>query len=170
MKSLFIARHGKSSWVHSELKDIDRSLDISGIEGVYSVAGSMKNQGVKIDKLISSPATRAIHTALIHSRVLEYPENQITIESSVYYRGEMELLKLIDQQESDIESLMFCGHNPTSTNFVNQFLKSPILNLQTSGVVRLDFEIKHWAELKHTSPIGATYFKRNSIKDLSNGK
>ena len=46
MKTLLIARHGKSSWISSEIEDIDRSLDISGVHGVQNVANSLKNKNI----------------------------------------------------------------------------------------------------------------------------
>jgi len=166
MKTLLIARHGKSSWVTSDIKDIDRSLDISGIEGAYQVSDSLLRAETKLDLLISSPATRAIHTALIHSRTLGFPEEQIRIFSSLYYKGHKNVLDLVSNKDSAHSTIMVCGHNPTSTELANLFLPIPINNLQTSGVVSLSFHIETWDEIKKSSPIKATYFKRKEKQEL----
>lgn len=166
MKTLFIARHGKSSWINSDIKDIDRSLDIRGIDEAYSVSKSIAMSGVELDLILSSPATRAIHTALIHCRTLEFPENQLRIHDSLYYKNELNTMDLVSKQKSEIASLMVCGHNPTSTNLVNHFLPIPINNLQTSGVVQLNFDIENWSEIITTKPINATYFKKKEKVNL----
>ena len=166
MKTLLIARHGKSSWISSEIEDIDRSLDISGVHGVQNVANSLKNKNILPDLILSSPATRAIHTALIHSRVLEINEDKIKINSSIYYKRENQVLELISKQNPSVFTLMVCGHNPTSTHLVNFFLPIPIENLQTSGVVQLNFNIENWEEITPSKPAQAFYFKRKETVEL----
>jgi phosphohistidine phosphatase len=42
---------------------------------------------------------------------------------------------------------MIVGHNPSLTDFVNLFLKSPIDNLPTSGVVSFSFETDSWEKI-----------------------
>ena len=161
MKTLLIARHGKSSWVHDELKDIDRSLDASGIKGVYHVAQNLKEHSILPDVLISSPATRAIHTALIHARVLDFPSPKIEIHEGIYYGGEAGVLEILTKQQKDISCLMVCGHNPTSTNLVNRFATNDFENLQTSGVVKLEFDIENWQDITTTKSTNSIYYKRN---------
>ncbi len=45
------------------------------------------------------------------------------------------------------DSVMIVGHNPSLTDFVNLFLKSPIENLPTSGVVSFTFDTDKWEKL-----------------------
>jgi phosphohistidine phosphatase len=47
---------------------------------------------------------------------------------------------------------MIFGHNPASTGLVNRFLKHPIDNLPTAGVVTLNFNGDSWKNLKDQQP------------------
>jgi len=42
---------------------------------------------------------------------------------------------------------MIVGHNPALTDFINQYLKEPIENLPTSGIVGISFETDKWEEI-----------------------
>jgi len=47
---------------------------------------------------------------------------------------------------------MIFGHNPSSTNLANHFLKHPIDNLPTSGIVTLNFNSDSWKNIKDQQP------------------
>ena len=81
MKTLFIVRHGKSSWDYETVKDIDRPLGERGIHDAEKVAGRLRKSGRKPELMISSPATRALHTATIFQRILEIPDKNFKIDS-----------------------------------------------------------------------------------------
>ncbi len=46
---------------------------------------------------------------------------------------------------------MIVGHNPALTDFANSFLKTPIDNLPTSGVVSVSFETDQWEKIPLSS-------------------
>ena len=67
-RKLFIIRHGKSSWDHPGLDDIDRPLAERGILNSEEMAKRLSNKGLIPELLVSSPASRALNTALIMAR------------------------------------------------------------------------------------------------------
>jgi phosphohistidine phosphatase len=144
LKQLILVRHGKSSWGYENVADLDRPLKNVGISNTYLIGGKLKQDKVLPGTVISSPASRAIHTCIIMCRSLQYPVNQIQINPLVYEETERELNQFIKNMDSGVHSLMIVGHNPTLTSLSNYYLKEAIDNLPTSGVVVLSFRCNNW--------------------------
>ncbi len=145
-KTLSIVRHAKSSWKYDNVLDIDRPLKNRGIRNAYEMADDYKH-GAKPDLIITSPANRAIHTAIIFARIINYPLGNIIINESIY-AGYLEvLLNLISKSDNTVNTLMLVGHNPTFNELANYFLKKPIDNIPTAGIVTLTFETGDWKKI-----------------------
>lgn len=149
MKRLVIIRHGKSSWNYSNVSDADRPLKESGISNTIAMAGKLKAQFIHPDLLLSSPANRAMHTASIIARELDFPEEHIQIKPDIYSESEPAVLRIIQQADESSTTVFVVGHNPTFTFLANKFLKHPIANLPTSGMIILEFGCESW---KNISP------------------
>ena len=67
MKTVLFVRHGKSSWDY-EVNDRDRPLKERGVNDAYAVSSEFKKMEIAVDFVYSSPANRALHTAVIFSR------------------------------------------------------------------------------------------------------
>jgi phosphohistidine phosphatase len=167
MKTLYVARHAKSSWDFPDLGDLDRPLLEKGVEAATRVAQSLAEDECIVDAIYTSPAVRALNTALIHSRILELPENRIFIRKSIYNYGSEGMLQLLSDLPDQQQHVMVCGHNPTFTDLINRFVTKPIENLQTSGVMKIEFEIESWIEIKKAMACRATYYKRRRVIDLN---
>ena len=72
-KVLYIVRHAKSSWDYDNMADVDRPLKVKGIKTAYEIARNIKLKNNLPDLIISSPANRALHTAMILARVFDTP-------------------------------------------------------------------------------------------------
>ena len=154
MKTLHIVRHGKSSWDLVGISDRDRPLLEKGIANNYRAAERLKLKYLKPDMIYSSPANRAIHTAIIFSWVLETDTELIIIKNSIYETDTKKALELIKTTKADVDNLMIVGHNPVFTDLTNLFLKEHIENLPTSGVATFQFDTKDW-DISAKSPISA---------------
>ena len=64
MKSLLLIRHAKSSW-DFDVEDFDRPLNHRGKNDAPEMAKRLLKKDIKIDAFISSPAKRAITTAIL---------------------------------------------------------------------------------------------------------
>ena len=84
MKSLYLIRHAKSDWGKAELRDIDRPLNARGYSNAYKMSSILKAQKIIPDLVITSPAIRAISTALIFCRNLQSDASDIIINSDLY--------------------------------------------------------------------------------------
>jgi phosphohistidine phosphatase len=143
-KTLFVVRHAKSSWDYPAVSDIDRPLKERGIKDAYEMANRIVKKAYLPDSIISSPALRALHTAIIFSRVLDFPAEDIIINQDLYLSEADHILSVITATDKSIKSLMIFGHNPGFTELVNYLTELEIDNLPTSGLVMIRFQTELW--------------------------
>jgi phosphohistidine phosphatase len=151
LKRFTIVRHAKSSWEYDGVSDLDRPLNNKGILDSNRMAGALDQEKYFPDKIISSPANRALHTAVIFARVMEYPFYKITIDQTIYGAYEDEIIRMLKGMDNDWRSVMIFGHNPVVTNLTNMFLKKSIDNLPTTGVASFLFNTEYWDEISPAS-------------------
>ena len=99
------------------------------------------------DIIISSPADRALHTAIIFARVFEYPLENLKINSILYEFSKDHILDFIRDYDNSKNSLMLFGHNPDITSLVNYFIKKSVNEIPTSGVTTLMFSCDTWKNI-----------------------
>jgi phosphohistidine phosphatase len=146
-KTLFILRHAKSSWAEIGMDDINRSLKSSGIDDARALAKILKSDLSDLEIVLSSPANRAIHTAILFCQTVGLPLEKLEINDKIYEAHINEIKQIISKISDSISSAMIVGHNPTFTYFANEFLASPIDNLPTCGIVKVVFEVDTWRDI-----------------------
>src|ERR1700682_5676255 len=72
MKTLFLIRHAKSSWDDTALPDKDRPLDGAGKRDAPKMGKRLAKRDAQPDLILSSPAMRALTTAKIIAKKLDY--------------------------------------------------------------------------------------------------
>ena len=147
MKKLYLVRHAKSSWRHDGLSDMDRPLKGSGIRDAYNTSEWLRQEGERPQKIFSSPATRALHTALIFSKQLQLTFDNLEIREEIYMASNKAMFEFVKGLNDDWDSVMIFGHNPTLTDFVNKCIDHRIDNVPTTGVACLNFESKNWSSI-----------------------
>lgn len=145
-RKLFIIRHGKSSW-ESIVNDIDRPLTERGVKNSYEMASRLLNAETVPEAIYSSPANRAIHTAMIMSKVWELQDHHIHIRNSMYLAELEELTQLIVEIPDSYNSIAIFGHNPGFTHFVNRFMDQAIENLPTAGIAIITLNMDSWKDI-----------------------
>ncbi|HAF28966.1 MAG TPA: hypothetical protein DCG75_07945 [Bacteroidales bacterium] len=163
IKQLYIVRHGKSEWDYGEVPDIDRPLKERGIKDAYTMANRILSEGNLPDRILSSPAIRALHTASIFARTFKFPYHEIVIQEAIYMASFNLILDIIKRTENSYNSVMIFGHNPTFTDLANYFLKEKIDNMPTTGIVKLKFETQSWFNINEIKPIESSFdFPKNA--------
>lgn len=147
MKTLVIVRHGKSSWAYPELEDFYRPLKQRGINDAFRIGEELVNREITPDLILSSPAIRAMNTAIIIGRKLDFTLSNIQTNESIYEASTSQLVKLISDVDDGCETLMIFGHNPSFTSLVNQLQDEPLYNLPTCGVVAIELQIDSWEDI-----------------------
>lgn len=148
-RKLFIIRHGKSSW-ETVVDDIDRPLTERGVRNSYEMADRLQESGLLPKALYSSPANRALHTAVIMSRVWKTAERNMHICKDLYLSDEDDIQDVISGLPDEITEVAIFGHNPGFTGFANRYLRPPVENIPTAGVVVLVFEMDSWTDMAAT--------------------
>jgi phosphohistidine phosphatase len=147
MKTVYIVRHAKSSWDSPDISDEKRPLLEKGKKRTKKVIDYFHEKQITVDYIISSHAVRALETARIMALGLKYPADRIKVDSSLYYATGDSIIDQFYDLPERYDSVMIVGHNPALTDFVNLFLREPIENLPTSGVVSLTFKTNRWEDL-----------------------
>ena len=146
-KYLYIVRHGKSIQNYGDISDIDRPLTERGINDGYTMAERLLVQEKIPEKIISSPAVRALHSATIFAKTFNFSYNEIIVNEDFYLAETNIVLDIIKQTVNSINSLIIFGHNPTFTDLANYFLKNEIDNIPTTGIIGLKLELNSWSEI-----------------------
>lgn len=152
-KNLYIVRHGKSINSYDNSPDIDRPLKEKGIHDGYTIAERLLDKNIIPDKIVTSPAIRAIHSATIFARTLGFQYQEIAIIEEIYNAEPNTILDIIKQTSNDVNSLMLFGHNPTFSDVAKYFLGNEIDSMPTTSIVGLKFNTKTWQEIENLEPI-----------------
>lgn len=139
MKTLYILRHAKSSWDEVGLNDIDRPLTREGVNDSYHKAKILKSKMVSINVLITSPAFRALNTAVIIAKKIGLPLDKLIINEKIYNSGIKSILKVLKGLNKKVSCAMLVGHNPEITELSNYFSKTKIKKIPTCGLVCIEF-------------------------------
>lgn len=145
MKKLFLIRHAKSDWTNPELKDIERYLNERG----YSNANMMSAKFNQTpDLIISSPAIRAMSTALIFARNLNYNANNIVIKQELYESTVQDYLSVINSIDNTFESVLLFAHNPTISDVAQILTQALPMEMPTCAIVGIKFDTNDWKKAK----------------------
>src|SRR6202795_306907 len=109
MKTLFLIPHAKSSWDDTALADKDRPLDDRGKRDAPKMAKRLAKRDVKSDLILSSPAMRALTTAEIMAKKLDYKLKDIVVDDRLYAGEADDLLNVIHKLGDKLERVMLFG-------------------------------------------------------------
>lgn len=151
MKTLYIARHAKSSWKEN-VNDHQRSLNDRGESDVLLMSTIVAEKFKRPDVIITSDAKRALITARQYQKAFAVTEaNFVTVPKLYDFTGG-DALEVIKDCESianrTIETLMIVGHNHALTHLVNKLGDQSLENLPTCGFVKINFDIETWITLQ----------------------
>ncbi len=162
MKTLFLIRHAKSSRDDPAMADKDRPLNDRGKRDAPKMGKRLAKRGVKPDLILSSSAVRALETAEIVAKEVDYKRKDILVDDRLYAVGAEELLDVIRKLGDEVERVMLIGHNPELTELAHR-LSSKITDMPTCAVAEFTFDAKAWATIGEDKPTKATldYPKRS---------
>jgi len=146
-KILHLVRHGKALQDSRFIRDDDRPLTEMGIVNNEAAARKLRDQYAAPDLIISSYATRALHTAHIFARRMGYPHHLVQVNENLYQEEETTIKEIIENLSDEINSVMIVGHNPDLTDLASAYTRQTIDPIPTSGVVTISFETDQWSEI-----------------------
>ncbi|NMC40391.1 MAG: hypothetical protein GYA43_04355 [Bacteroidales bacterium] len=159
MKRIIFMRHGKAEAHNTGLPDYERSLTAKGKSLSHLMAGKLKEKINNPGLLISSPAFRALETALIFALEYDIKPESILLRSDLYFRfNEKTMLQILKSDAMHTDSVVFFGHDPSFTNLANYLSREIVGDVPKSGIVCLSFDIKQWDEAVKGSGIPELIF------------
>jgi len=150
-KTVYIMRHGKSSWEDFSVDDHNRVLLEEGIKKTNKVANYLKSMNVKPNLILSSTAVRALETSKLVASKLGNTEEEVKTSKKIYHAVAEDIFDELYGLDNSIDFVMIFGHNPTFTDFINLFNKPEIYNLPTSGVAAISFKTDKWEEIANSN-------------------
>lgn len=146
MKTLLIIRHAKSSWDSINVPDIDRPLNDRGKKDAPDMAKRLLKAGCHVDRLISSPARRARHTAELFAREFHIDPNGIVILTDLYHAQPVTFQQIITGLDNSDETVALFSHNPGITAFANTLTAVRLDNMPTCSVFAIKSQAQTWSE------------------------
>ena len=146
MKTLFLVRHGQSSWDDVKLADRERPLSDKGKSDAAKMGKRLAESEVALDVIVASPAQRALATAEAIARKLDVKRRNIVQDERLYTGQVDDLLQLIQEMGRDHKRLMLVGHNPLLSELL-LCLSGEDTNMPTCAVAVLRFDTKSWARI-----------------------
>ncbi len=156
MKTLYLMRHAKSSWSFDELNDQERPLNDRGRDDAPRMGQALAKRHIVPDLLVSSPAVRALSTAVLVARELKYPHDKIVVEPAIYQASLDTLLAVVRALPDTAAAVLLTGHNPTITDAANYLSPSPLSGeMPTAAIICLRFAADRWEE---AGPANAEFY------------
>ena len=143
MKTLLLARHAKSEWGIHGLSDHDRPLNGRGRRDAPAMARRLVDEGVAVERVVSSTATRARATADEYASAFDL---RVVEEPALYAASTRTILEVAAALPDDVEVAMLVGHNPGMTDATAE-LTGSFVEFPTCAVAECAVDVGSWAEL-----------------------
>ena len=143
MKKLYVIRHGKSDWGNPEVNDFNRPLNHRGLKDAPRMGKYLFNNHDRADIILSSPAKRAISTANIISKEINYSESKIIKNEKIYLASKESLLQIINSIDDHNNCAYIFGHNPGFSNLAS-YLTDDWIDMKTCCVAILMSNVDSW--------------------------
>ena len=157
MKTLVLCRHAKSDWPEG-VADVNRPLKERGYKDAEFLGKLLAKKQFLPDRIVSSPAKRALNTAEIMRKNLNYKKD-ILVQPSVYYEGTSSLISFVRDLPRELDTVMIFGHNPTMENAVRFILKAdaPFI-MPTSAMACLEIDGYSWTGIEEANKVSLRWF------------
>lgn len=164
MKTLTLIRHAKSDWSILGQNDFDRGLSEKWKKQIKILKKFFKNNPLTADKIIVSTAVRAKLTFDWISKNFREIETEFSDEIYKIHNENIEsFADFIRFSGDNFSHIAIVGHNPMFDNFIAEYTNS-VLHMPTGSMVKINFEIESWTELKKWKII--EFFAPNTKNNL----
>lgn len=167
MRTLYLLRHGKSSWKDPGLDDFDRPLAKRGRRAAATLGEYLHRHGLLPALILCSPAKRTRQTLEGLQQALAAPI-PTRFERAIYLAEAETLLRRLRGLSDSLSSVMVIGHNPGLENLAMLLTRDEegavpggagltgeaatlrqrmAAKFPTGTVAVIDADIDHWREL-----------------------
>lgn len=111
MKTLWLLRHAKSDW-DTGAADFDRPLKKRGRKSADRLGAWLAERGECPDRVISSPAARAVETLNRVCNAAGWSMNEVLKDRRLYGANVEDFKAVLSDHAGDREHVLLVGHNP----------------------------------------------------------
>jgi phosphohistidine phosphatase len=101
--------------------------------------------------MLSSPAVRALATAKLFAKELDYKTKDIVVDDRLYASSADDLLEVIHEVDDVHKRVMVFGHNPEMSELAHR-LSDKISDMPTCAVAEFEFDAKSWSSVGRQAP------------------
>jgi len=151
-RKIVLIRHGKAAPLDAFKKDIDRVLQERGVNDGYKIGYKLVEDGIKPDIIMTSPAARASHTALIIARAMRVGTSIIQIFDTLYHCSTDTINEAISSMPDSASTIFLVAHNPGITDMAYHLSKGATTFLPTTGTAVIEFDTESWKDITTKEP------------------
>jgi phosphohistidine phosphatase len=164
MKKIIFIRHGKAEEESPGISDFERSLTLRGKDVSRRMAIKLAEKEKSLGTLVTSPAFRALETALIFMGEYDINAEYLILNSSIYTGMSLRNLPcILSSINEDTNVVTLFGHNPSFSQIADNLSKEGCDFIPKSGVVCISFNILSWSEIKPDSGKIEYFLKPDNI-------
>jgi phosphohistidine phosphatase len=148
VKRLVLLRHAKAEKDAPRRADAARPLAARGESDAVEIGRRLALSGTHPDAIVSSPARRALETAKIVARELDFPWSEIRLVTKVYLANLDTLMSIVQSFEDSAETVVLVGHNPGLSELAQELVRRFSEDLPTCGAATVDCAADTWAGVR----------------------
>jgi phosphohistidine phosphatase len=155
MKRLTLLRHAKSGDDGSVARDFDRPLNAKGRRAARAIGRYMRDQDLRFDAVLASPATRVAET--LQEVEAGYGGGLgAQWDRRIYLATLDELLEVVHGAPDDVDALLLVGHNPGLEQLVLTLVPRNAdgardqveIKYPTASLAEMRFPVDHWQDVR----------------------
>ena len=145
------------------MADFDRPLNHRGLAAAPFMGEVMVRKEIQPDLIISSPANRAMQTAILVKEA-SGSNSPLQYDERIYEASPQNLLSVASQIPDDFASALLVGHNPGMEGFIH-YLTGRLEPMPTAALAVIELDIDSWLDLTDGCGIlQAVYRPKDELK------
>jgi phosphohistidine phosphatase len=152
MKKMIFVRHGRAEDPVAEFSDFERSLTTKGKFISKQMARVLLENEKSIGTIITSPAFRALETALIFADEFDINKESIILYSNLYNKMNFQkLLEILRLAGEETDTVTLFGHNPSFSEITNRLCRQGCDFMPKCGIVGISFNQETWSGISQNT-------------------
>jgi phosphohistidine phosphatase len=151
VKRLIVVRHAKAAKTGPRGGDFERPLAPRGEEDAVAMGRRIARREAHPAAIVTSPAERALATAKLIARELDFPWDEIRSAKTAYLADAGKLLDLVREIDDRAQVALLVGHNPGISELASGLVRAFSEELPTCAVVSIDLAADTWARVRRGS-------------------
>ena len=147
MKTIYLIRHGQAATITAAESDKERPLTNKGVSDVFKTGKAIYDRSGQPDLIISSTALRAKSTAALIAEQTQFGTEEIIENDDMYKMSVGSFLKLVNDQSDVHSKVIFVGHNPTISYFIEFLTGEHGIDMLPGTCAEITLGTQNWGSI-----------------------